>query len=158
MHIIPPFLSLFPSFSHPDVLCDPTAIIWSKVPHLRRWLVVQPFIGWSPNWGFPGFPLSCKENARRSVHSPRYHLIITLSSADRRNRRDTPGNWPLAMNPDRSWRRRHSGLKISWPQPMVPWTRGRVIEKILTDFTNLFVLKFGWNRHFIHKVPQGVSG
>ena len=35
-----PVLSLFPSFFLPNVLCNPTDLIWKKKgPHLRRWLV-----------------------------------------------------------------------------------------------------------------------
>ena len=30
-----PIRSLFPSFSLPDVLCDPTNLIWRKGTHLR---------------------------------------------------------------------------------------------------------------------------
>ena len=56
--------------------------------------------------------LSCKANARRSMHSPRYHFIITLSLPDRRDWRDSRGKWHLARNPDRSWWQRHISLKL----------------------------------------------
>ena len=59
-----------------------------------------PFEAMTSRTGFIGGLLSRKVNARRSVHSPRYHLIITLSFADRR---DSRGKWPLARNQDRSW-------------------------------------------------------
>jgi hypothetical protein len=58
------------------------------------------------------------------VHSLQYHLIITLSLADRRDWRDTRGKWPLARNPVRSWWHCHTSLKLFWPQPMDPWTTG----------------------------------
>ena len=68
-----------------------------------------------------GVFLSCKANARRSVHSHQDHFIITLIISDRR---DTRGKWPLARNPDRSRWHRHTNWKFFWPQPMAPWTTG----------------------------------
>ena len=59
--------------------------------------------------------LGCKVNARRSVHSPQYHFIITFIISDWR---DTRGKWPLARNPDRSWWHRHTNWKffpVWWP-------------------------------------------
>ena len=74
---------------------------------------------WDNDWPAPlsdgllakifGVFLSCKTNARRSVHSHQDHFIITLIS-DRRDWRDTRGKWFLARNPDRScW---HTRLKF----------------------------------------------
>ena len=81
--------------------------------------------------------LNCKANARRSVYSSRYHLII-LSLADRP---DTWDKWPLARNRDRSWWYRHTGLKFFWPQPMIPWT---------TDYFKIY----GYVFHDFFKSPS----
>ena len=56
--------------------------------------------------------LSCKANARRLVHSPRYNFIIPLSLVDRRDWHNIWGKWLLARNPDRSWWHRHTSLKL----------------------------------------------
>ena len=107
------FLSFFlPSYIFPSWLAvrsyrpnlegrDP---IWSGdwAHRLRRW---------SPSWGFPGVFISYKVYVRRSVQSPRYHIINTLSLADKRDWHDTQGKWPLARNPDRSWCHHHTS---SW--------------------------------------------
>ena len=58
----------------PDVLCDPTDLIWRKG---------TPFEAMNgPTASSDGLLaevfLDCKTNARRSVHSPQYHFIITL--------------------------------------------------------------------------------
>ena len=70
-----PHLFLFPSFSLPDVLCYPTDLIWRKGTPFEAMtgrtapssddLLAEVFFG-------------CKANARRSVHSPQDHFIITL--------------------------------------------------------------------------------
>ena len=115
-----PVRSFIPFFSFPHVLCDPTDLIWRKgtpfeamtgrtAPSLDS-LLVEVF-------------LSCKANARRSVHSPQDHFIITLIISDRRDWRDTRGKWHLARNPDRDWWHRHTNLKLFWPQP--PWLQGQ---------------------------------
>ena len=80
----PPHLFLFYSFSLPEVLCDPTDLIWSKgtpfeamtghMAPLSDGLLAEVF-------------LSSKANARRSVHSPWDHFIITLIISDRRDSR-----------------------------------------------------------------------
>ena len=66
----------------------------------------------------------CKASARRSVHSPQDHFIITLIISDRSDWRDTRGKCSLARNPDRSWWHRHTNWKFFWPQPLAPWTTG----------------------------------
>ena len=70
--------------------------------------------------------LSCEANASRSVHSPQYHLTITLSFADRRDWRDTRGKYPV-----RSWWHLHISLKLSWPQSMGPRTHYKRCKIIL---------------------------
>ena len=80
-----PVLSLFPSFSLPDVLCDPIDLIWRKRTPFEAMtgrtapssdgLLAEVF------WDF----LGCKANARRSVHSPQDHFIIILIISDRRD-------------------------------------------------------------------------
>ena len=82
-----------------------------------------PFIRRSPSWGFPIF-LSCKENARRSVHSPQDHFIITLSLATEVTDATLGASGPLVRISDRSWWHRHTD-KVFWSQPMPPWTTGR---------------------------------
>ena len=62
--------------------------------------------------------LSCKTNIRRSVHTSRYHLIVTLSLVDRGDWRDTLSMWPSARNPYRSCWNRQNSLKLFRPQPM----------------------------------------
>ena len=62
------------SFSSPDVLCDTTNFIWREG---------TPFeVMTSRTVSIDGLLaevfLSSKENSRRYVYSPRYHLIITL--------------------------------------------------------------------------------
>ena len=70
------------------------------------------FTRWSPSSGFPFF-INRKINAWRSMHSPRYPLIVILIiSWDRRNWRDTRDKWSLAKNSDRSWWHRHTGLEL----------------------------------------------
>ena len=95
----------------PYVLWDPTDLIWSDYwsHSLHRWC---PEIF--------RILLSCKVNARRSVHSPRYHLIITLIIS--RQTWLTPCEGPLTRNLDRSWWHRHTSLKLFWPQSMVSCT------------------------------------
>ena len=56
--------------------------------------------------------------------APQDHFIIPLTISDRRYRRDTPGKWPLARNPDRNWWHRHTNLNLFWLQPMALWTVG----------------------------------
>ena len=56
------------------MLCDPFG---GKGPHLRRLLVAQP----SSDGLLAEFSrvfLSSKVNARKSLHSPRFHIIITI--------------------------------------------------------------------------------
>ena len=65
------------------------------------------FHQWPPSRGFLGF-----SSARRPVHSPQDHLIISLSLADRCDWRDTRGKWPLAKNPDRRWWHRLTSIMI----------------------------------------------
>ena len=65
-------LSLFPSFSLTDVLCEPTNLIWRKGTPFETMtgrtapssdgLLAEVFLG-------------CKANARRSVHIPQDHSI-----------------------------------------------------------------------------------
>ena len=111
-------LSLIPSFSLPDMLCDPTDFIW------RKWIPFEGLTGRTApsSYGLlaEGF-LGCKANGRKSVHSPQDHFIITLIISDWR---DTRGKWPLARNLDRSWWHRHTNWKFFWLQPMAPWTAG----------------------------------
>ena len=66
----------FPSFSLPDVLCDPNDLIWRKGTPFEAMtgrtapssdgLLAEVF------WGFS----QSKANARRSVHSLQYHFIV----------------------------------------------------------------------------------
>ena len=63
-------------------------VVWSYRPHLEEknpiWVndwSHSPFIRRSPSWGFLGDFLSCKANARRSVHSPRIISLLPLSLA-----------------------------------------------------------------------------
>ena len=73
----------FPSFPYflPSHFLTWVAILpisfGGKGPHLRGWQVAQPSstVSWLR---FSGIFLSCNVIARRSVHSPRYHLIITF--------------------------------------------------------------------------------
>ena len=62
----------FPPFL-PDVLCDPTDLI------LREGILFEVMTGRTAyNDGLLAEAfLSCKLSARRSVHSSRYHLIIS---------------------------------------------------------------------------------
>ena len=110
----PPFPSFIPFLFLTCCVILPTSFL-GKGPHLRRWLVAQP-----PStvyyMTFSGFFLSGKVNARRFVYSPWYHLIITLSSADRH---DTLGMWPLARNTVRSWWHRHTSLKLFFGQSQI---------------------------------------
>ena len=110
------FTSLsFPSFSLPDVLCDPTDLIWMEGTPFEA---MTGRIATSSDGLLAEVFLSSKANAR-FVHSPWDHFIITIIISDRR---DTWGKWPLARNLDRSWWHRHTSLKFFWPQPIAPWT------------------------------------
>ena len=86
---------------------------------------------------FRGF-LSRNSNARRSVHRPWDHYIITLIISNRRDWCDTRGKWPLARNQDRSWCHRHTGAKpflsqfmmsILPPMYMESWTAIKKYEE-----------------------------
>ena len=122
----PTVLSCFPPFSFPDGLCDPTDLICRKGSPFEAMtgrtapssdgLLAEVF------WGFP----QLLANARRSVHSPQDHFIITLLTSDRRDWRDTRGKWPLARNPDRSCRHGHTSVMLFWPQLMAPWTPKKI--------------------------------
>ena len=92
-----------------------------KETQLTRWLVAQPLHQTVSELRFSGVLFGCKANARRSVHSPQDHFIITLIISDWC---DTRGKWPLARNPNRSWWHRHTSPKLFWPQPLAPWTTG----------------------------------
>ena len=67
----------------PDVLCDPTDLIW------RKWALFEAMTDrTAPSSDgllteFFCVFLSCKANARRSVHSPLDHFIITHIISDR---------------------------------------------------------------------------
>ena len=74
-----PVLSLFlPS----DVLCDPTDLIWKKETPFEA---LTALTGPSSNGLLAEVFLSCKANAKISVHSPQDHFIITLIISDRRD-------------------------------------------------------------------------
>ena len=69
---------LFPSFSLPDVLSDPTDLIRRKGTPFEAKTGHTAFID-----GFLAEVfLSCKANARRSVHSPQDHSIMILIISD----------------------------------------------------------------------------
>ena len=123
-----PFLSFYPSSSLPDALCDPTDLIWREgtpfeVMTGRRAFVVSLLAE---------VFLTCKVNAMRSVRSPQHHLIITLSSADRRDTRD---KWP-----DRNWWYRHISINLFWPQPMASWTTGQTQDKMSSPISKIDIL------------------
>ena len=95
-----PVLSLFPSFSLPGVLCEPTDLI------LRKGTPFETMTGCtapSSDSLLAGVFFSYKANAKRSVHNPQDHFIITLIISDPRDWRDIRGKWRLAKNPERSW-------------------------------------------------------
>ena len=128
------------SFSLPDVLCDPTDLIWRKGTPFK---VMTGRTAPSSDGLLADFSvifLGWKANARRSVHSPQDHFIITLIISDRCDWRDTRGKWPLASNPNRSSWHRHTSLKLKfevftfsiWVRP-VPWY-------------NVWVGTMGWER------------
>ena len=121
--IYDPVLFLFPSFSLPGVLCDPTDIIWRKGTPLEAMTGRKA----PSSDGFLaeifGIFLSHTANARRFVHSPRDHFIITLIIKDRRDWCDTPGKWPLARNPEKNWWHHRS-----------PWTTENIIEQHLGEY------------------------
>ena len=79
-----------------------------KGSFLRRWVVIQPSSDCLLIEVFRGF---LRVNARRSLQSPRYHLIITLIISDRRDCPNTRDKWPLARNPNSSWWYRHTSIK-----------------------------------------------
>ena len=65
-----PILSLIPSFSLPDVLCDPTDLIWRKGTSFEA---MTGRTAPSSDGLLAEVFLSRKANARRSVHSPQDH-------------------------------------------------------------------------------------
>ena len=74
-----PILSLFPSSSLPDALCDPTDLVWRQgSPFVAMTGRTAPSSDGLLAAVFFRVFFSCKANARRSVHSPRDHFIITL--------------------------------------------------------------------------------
>ena len=78
--------------------------------HLGRCLVVQPSDGF----------LNRNRNFKRSVQTPRFHLISTLLIRQTRLTWHS-GKGPLARNPDMSLWRRYTEIKLFWTQPVVPW-------------------------------------
>ena len=73
--------SFFPSFYLPDMLCDPTDLIWSKRAPFEAVTSPHPFIRRFPSCGFLGFFLAVRQ-VPGSVHSPRDHFIIPLGISD----------------------------------------------------------------------------
>ena len=57
--------------------------------------------------------------------SSHYHPLVL---ADRRDWRDTRGNWPLALNPYRSWWHRHTTLKFFSGRN--PWLYGQQVPSL----------------------------
>ena len=71
-----------PSFSLPGVLCDPIDLIWRKgTPFDAMTGRTAP----SSDGLLAGVFLGYKANARRSLHSPQDHSIITLIISNRRD-------------------------------------------------------------------------
>ena len=68
------FPSFFFSYSLPDVLCDHRDLIWRQGTPFELIIGRTAFI----DGLLAEISLSCKINARGSVHSPRYHPIIIL--------------------------------------------------------------------------------
>ena len=91
--------------------------VWSYQPQMEE---RDPIWGddWSHSLFINGFLTevfpSHKADARRSVHSPWDHFIITLIISDWC---DTWGKWPLARKLDSSWWHRHTSLKFFWLLP-----------------------------------------
>ena len=77
-----PILSLIPSFSLPDVLCDPTDHIWRKGTSFEA---MTDRTAPSSDALLAEVFLSCKANSRRSVHISQDHFIITTIISDRRD-------------------------------------------------------------------------
>ena len=119
-----------PSFCSSFLMC--CAILpnsfGGKGPHLSRWMVQQLHLTVSYLRLSEVF-LSCKANAKRSVHSPRDHFIISLIISDRRDWRDTRGKWPLARNPNRSCWHRHNSVKLFFPPSL--WLHERQKKTLL---------------------------
>ena len=67
------------------------------------WREGTPFEAMTGRTIFSGVLLSCKANARGSMHIPRYHLIIILSLTDIYDWRDSQGKWLFPRIPDRNW-------------------------------------------------------
>ena len=92
-HIHLPGELLEPSFSQPANFLVATNLHYFKYNSetLATITVIKPNVKfifklnlWLTAPGFSGVFLSCKANARRSVHSPQDHFIITLIISDRR--------------------------------------------------------------------------
>ena len=74
------FLSLFPSFSLPAVLCDPTDLIWRKGTPFKAMTGCTASLS---DCLLAEVSLSCKANARRSMHSSRDHFIVIFIVSER---------------------------------------------------------------------------
>ena len=98
---------------------------WSHSPFIRR----------SPSWRFPRFSSAVRQMSGDLDTVPRIISLSPLSLATDVTR-ETRSKWPLARNPDRSWRHRHASLKCFWPQPMTPWTTG--IAYVTWRFNSIF--------------------
>ena len=79
--------------------CPFSYAFWSYRPHLTNNLLAE----------FSQVFISCKVYARRSVHSPWYHHIITLIISWLW---DTWSKWPLARKPDRNRWHQHTSLSF----------------------------------------------
>ena len=85
---LPPTTIFFFLLSPFHTSCAILPSVGGKRPHLTRWLIEQPSSDCLLARFF-GVYLNRNVNAWRSVHSPRFHLIITLTLADRRDPRAT---------------------------------------------------------------------
>ena len=77
----------------------------------------------SSSWGFPGLSSAMRQMPGDLCRTSSIISLSPLSIADRRDWRYTRGKWPLVRNPDWSWWHWYI-VKLSWPQPMAPWTTG----------------------------------
>ena len=151
----PSFLSFLPSFI-PDVLCDPTDIIWrngtpfeamtGRTTPSSDGLLAEVSRGFPQMWG------KCQEICVQSQDQ----FIITLIFSDRR---DTRGKWPLARNPDRCWWHHHISFKFLGRSPFshgqqICWILGAGLIRLWIRIIGEF---FEWGIESLVHINSGVN-
>ena len=121
LDIVHSALSLFPSFYLPDVLCDPTDLIWRKGAPFEAMTLHSLFTRQSPSWSFLGFSSAVRQMPGDMCTAPGIISLSPLSLATYVT--------DATLVASGLWLGTRTGAggtdtltKFFWPQPMAPWT------------------------------------